>query len=423
MRKHPFYPFLLAVNAVLVLLYANIDEVNMWISARIIPIILLMAGMVLAISYLIRRDIHRAAAFAGLAILFWNLGYGLRWWSLAFIPLLILVVVVENVKPVTYWANLTTGIQFVILIILIVAHAGARDWPFKRNNAHAAYPNQPDVYFIVLDSYTSHKVLLDRFDYDNSDFIDALSGLGFDAGACRTPAAKTDLSLSAMLNGHPFEESDELWRYIRNSAVRQDLEGKGYLTYAFATGFVWDEIIDADVFIRPELPWTDPNVFEVFYLRQTPLGWLRPFGLVLDEDWGAVSRMYTRSVLDNLEAMPGRPGPKFVFAHILTPHPPFVFTADGGAADWQSLKSPHPRGEPEYTPEDYAIGYIGQVEFISNAILPVVKHLVEDSPIPPTIYLIGDHGPWFSGDVQGQSALCATYGPGNAIIHLVRIEE
>ena len=33
--------------------------------------------------------------------------------------------------------------------------------------------------------------------------------------------------------------------------------------------------------------------------------------------------------LDELEMVAQEPGPKYVFAHILLPHPPFIFLADG----------------------------------------------------------------------------------------------
>jgi hypothetical protein len=69
-------------------------------------------------------------------------------------------------------------------------------------------------------------------------------------------------------------------------------------------------------------------------------------------------------------------GPKFVFAHFLVPHPPFIFAPNGEFA-WA---------------EGRAEGYLSNVAFIDSQIVSVVAEIIEKSKTPPVIIIMGDHG-------------------------------
>jgi hypothetical protein len=84
----------------------------------------------------------------------------------------------------------------------------------------------------------------------------------------------------------------------------------------------------------------------------------------------------TYFILDELKRLPETAGPKFVFAHLLVPHPPFIFAPDGEFT-WSEGKSE---------------GYISNVQFIDSQIADVVKEIIEKSQVPPVIIIMGDHG-------------------------------
>jgi hypothetical protein len=84
----------------------------------------------------------------------------------------------------------------------------------------------------------------------------------------------------------------------------------------------------------------------------------------------------THFILDELKHLPEIEGPRFVFAHIMVPHPPFIFAPDGEFV-WADGK---------------AEGYIASVEFIDAQIVPVVAEIIKNSKTPPVIILMGDHG-------------------------------
>ena len=84
----------------------------------------------------------------------------------------------------------------------------------------------------------------------------------------------------------------------------------------------------------------------------------------------------TYFMLDELKRLPEMAGPKFVFAHFLVPHPPFIFAPDGEFA-WAEVK---------------AEGYVSNVKFIDSQIVPVVAEIIKKSRLPPVIIMMGDHG-------------------------------
>jgi hypothetical protein len=83
-------------------------------------------------------------------------------------------------------------------------------------------------------------------------------------------------------------------------------------------------------------------------------------------------------ILNKLQQLPEEAGPKLVFAHILVPHPPFIFA---------------PNGEFRWA-EDRVTGYNSNVQFINSQIVTVVDAIVNKSKTPPVIIIMGDHGPF-----------------------------
>jgi hypothetical protein len=72
------------------------------------------------------------------------------------------------------------------------------------------------------------------------------------------------------------------------------------------------------------------------------------------------------------------PGPKFIYAHIVSPHPPFVYNA---------------RGEPLVNnPPDELSAYGEQIVYLNTRLLEVIDQILARSERPPIIVMHGDHG-------------------------------
>jgi hypothetical protein len=409
MKRFPFYALLLPLLPILTLQAANVNETPIGAGLRVMAQLLFLTG---AMWILLQRLVVHPHLAALLASLF-GLSFSIGSWPLGLL-LIAMILIVDIFHKIidakfTQIANVFFGILSLYPLGTLAIRALPRDVFPSRHVSAAAIADGPDIYFIVLDSYTGHSVLLDRFGYDDSPFLDGLQSLGFKVGECRSAGRITDVSLAATLNGGTVDAAgSDLWKYIRHSTVRAKLEEQGYRSYAYATGFVWSEILDADVYLKPRQTGFFSD-FEIFYIQQSVMGFLD-----WNRDWGLRYRDRTAFVLDTLPAVAGESGTKFIFAHMITPHPPFVFSVDGSLPNWAAMRNPDylHDDQPEYSPEVYAAGYTAQVDYIGTALLPVLDQVLANSARPPVIIIEGDHGPWYTvDDAEARSALCAVYAP------------
>ena len=168
-------------------------------------------------------------------------------------------------------------------------------------------------------------------------------------------------------------------------------------------GFIWDD----DVYVYEsgyagsEMP-DAPNVmastgtrseFENTLIAFTPLAPLFEF---FDEtNPYALHRQRILYTLDSLPELASRRGPKFVFAHVVAPHPPFVFDAEGQPVE-HDLPFAFYDGHHYLMRESrdaYETGYRAQATYIATRMLPLIDRIIAASERPAVIVLQGDHGP------------------------------
>jgi hypothetical protein len=195
-----------------------------------------------------------------------------------------------------------------------------------------------------------------------------------------------------------------LWPLIKDSAVGQYLKGLGYKIVAFKTGFNWTELTDADVYLAPQLIKWQINEFQYMWL-QTTIG-----RVLLDEEAlkmlgnpDALFRQRTQFALEKLRVLPSIGGPKFVFAHLIIPHPPFVFGPNGEEVSSGSGVTTELAGQ----------GYVDQTIFIDKQLEDIVPTIIANSSNPPIIIIQSDHGTGAAGGADHMANLSALYLPGH----------
>lgn len=250
----------------------------------------------------------------------------------------------------------------------------------------------PDIYYIVLDAYGRADVLRDYFDVNNEPFVQFLRDEGFYvADKSSSNYHWTVVALSSTLNmgyhehPNPIAIRAPLGEAIRNSAVFRFLEAHGYTLVSFASGFSATELRDADWYLKPPFAITE---FDDVLISATALRPLRRhFGKQLLHGLQTSRILYT---LDKLETMEEPESPFFVFAHVLTPHGPWVFTDVG----YPSLTDEHKQTEAfrEFVYEDAPRGYREEVTALNARLKTVIRRIRERSP-DAVIILQGDHGP------------------------------
>jgi len=108
--------------------------------------------------------------------------------------------------------------------------------------------------------------------------------------------------------------------------------------------------------------------------------------------------------LEKLGNIPNTISPKFVFVHIITPHPPYVFGPNGEVRDDVDL-------DLEGAVWSKNVLYIDQVKFISKKIDEVIGRILAQDGQEPIIVLQSDHGPGGLDIGERMKILDAIYVP------------
>jgi hypothetical protein len=196
-----------------------------------------------------------------------------------------------------------------------------------------------------------------------------------------------------------------LWKRIQHSEVRRQLESLGYVTVAFSSGLAGTELTDADIYftagsVDENLGLVGVSPFEGMVIQTTFLRLISDGAVALPRLLPnmrypyEVHRSRIRNIFDVLQHLPPTEEPKFVFAHIIAPHPPFVFAADGTPVTPEepfTLRFTFDDSDP--SGKDYIRGYRDQVVYVNGELEKVITAILENSEVPPVIVLFGDHGP------------------------------
>jgi hypothetical protein len=455
----PVYPFLLGVYPSLALLAYNVGEVRPATALRSLLVVELAVLLLLGLLRLVLRDWHRAAFVTSIWILLAG-AYGQAfsllldkapqyahhaWLTALWVALGLGLTVWAVTRPRGSMGRFTPGFNLVAAA-LVVYPAFQVSWYYgvlqreqsapRTVSAAPANESLPDIYYIILDMYTRQDLLKAAYGYDNSGFISDLEAMGFYVAECSASNyPRTEASLSTSLNMDYLPElTDEIppdtwsripmWRLIRNSAVSEKLQAAGYKTVAFATGYPWSELNNSDVFLQPHSLFGQLNSFETLLVHTS---WARALedNDVIDITAEDAARFRERTLftLDTLPTLAKMSGPKFVFVHIVSPHPPFVLGPDGplDAASYLNENA-------KYTSQSFAKGYVEQVAAINERMEAAVEQIIADSPVPPVIIIQGDHGPWLQPrnrsfqilnayhlpDERGRAALYPSISPVNS---------
>jgi len=257
----------------------------------------------------------------------------------------------------------------------------------------AAKASQRDVYLIVLDEYANAGVLHDVLLFDNRVFEDSLRHLGFTIpGAVHSNYVHTLLSLPSLLNfSHLTLLTDEVGRHstdatlpnylLENNRTVAFFKRQGYRFLFFPSQW-WPSTVrnrNADWQFDPWSGFNPARAATRSDLRRSLLATTAFAFLKRDDHWDAD---YIRRTLSRLEQVPGQTEPTFTFAHVVSPHWPYVFTPDCQVSRETSVDGRVGRRQ----------AYTGQLQCLNRMVLHTVTEILHHSPVPPIIILQGDHG-------------------------------
>jgi len=244
---------------------------------------------------------------------------------------------------------------------------------------------KPDIYYIVLDGYANNETLKKLYSYDNRQFLEYLSDAGFYVVEDSTSNYTiTSLALVSMLNmqyvnqviekNSPKAVSKIFSKAVRDNEVIRILQLFGYSIFHFSSGYSYTDYNKyADINFR--LGYL--NQFYIHTLRMTMLG---PFYEKYFSNNKRKAILYT---FDKLSEMPEYTKPKFIFAHIMAPHPPYVFGPNG-----EEISSVY---ELEGDVWGYRELYAEQLFFINKKLKELIDKIIA-SDENAIIVMQSDHG-------------------------------
>lgn len=258
-----------------------------------------------------------------------------------------------------------------------------------------------DVYVIVLDGLGRSDVLRALYGVDDAPLASFLKAQGFHVpDRAQAPYSQTELTLSALLNmGYLDQVATVAGRASRDRSPTEYLLARNAMMAAARhAGY---DVVSVGSEFGPTQSFRDARVVAKLSawpseLEQETMK-MTPFAALPVSRWtsGAhrVNVLTQLAALESLKPSPGSPH-RLVFAHVLAPHPPFVFEADGRAraldTNWLSMGDGNHYDGSE---ESYLRGYSAQTRFVLARLEEVMRAILSHPGPTPAILITSDHGP------------------------------
>lgn len=444
MRRLPLYPFLFILDVILTPLAYNLNRLDPSQVLRPLLILWLAVALGIALLFLLVKDWQYAGYLVFLIILFLlsfaylnravqdqltNFGRVLdQRFLLLSCAILLVILAIKRVwlrlggrTWLTGYLNLLIAVMLVVPVYELVSgivrepvkvSSNPEDVPASFAGMLLDCSNTPDIYYIVLDGYGRADPLAAVYGLDNQPFLDALTHKGFYvAGESYANYIQTVFSIPSGLNfdfidppGEGVNGQAYFSDLIKHNAIMAALKDCGYQTVAIESGFFFTDHPEVDVYLTHGI---GTNEFESLLLADSPVDVLATaLNLEPSEYSYAAHRQRVLYSFEKLGTLPAMPGPKFVFAHIISPHPPFVFDKSGQSTE------PHRRytiwDGDDYKGEldEYITSYPEQVQFVNQKVEQVIDKILAKSSQPPIIIIQGDHGPGSRLDWDSPSKTC-----------------
>lgn len=417
--KRSTYPFLFILYPALFLFAQNIEEASL--ESLLLPVAMTaaVAGLVGIVAGLALRDRGKASllTFIGL-FAFFSYGHAMNLLArnprlAAGLPAEVSIAVwigaaavlgffvVRSRKPhpgLTSFLNVFVGILVALSLVQVASFYLRPLFAPRPEHAPTAglklpgpVPGReggpPDIYYLIFDRYASESTLSQYYDFDNSEFLAYLKDKGFYVASeshCNYPG--TYLSLSSSLNMEYLDflvkkgpvKKSVIYRMLQDYKVWRLLKSAGYRFIHFGDWYEPTKINRyADLNFRSGGMIDLSRDFTRKFLETTLARPLLASTAVTTTTRERIIERFAR-----LAEIPATPGPKFVFAHILLPHHPFLFGPGG--------ENPV-KGNASVRPQE--IKYIDQLRFTNLKIRELVDAILAKSGRDPIIIIQSDEGP------------------------------
>jgi len=415
-KSHFITPILFSIFPILFLYSNNVNSVV--IKELLFPILLvsIFSYLVLFILKLVLKDWKKSSVltsiymiliflYGHIHLLLYSLDIGgiqigrNRFLLIIFLVLFIIstLYMIKSKKRFDKINNIISGVAITMIVLSVTNIAIYNFENYDRSSENeisiskemGISNNKPDIYYIILDEYSGDIPLKNTFGFDNNSFKEFLKENQFHFIVdSHSNYATTMLSVPSVLNmdyiSNLVNETKNsqnkipLYELVQKNQVMKNLKTQGY-TIININGGVWQtsniQIADENL-CNPIL-----NMELVETIFKTSI--LNPIeGIVLSP----IMKENRLCVFSELIKITERnEGPMFVFAHILLPHSPYLFGAEGESVGQVELSLGYNTGLDKEK-------YVNQLKFVNNKIIDLINEIIESSEQSPIIIIQSDHG-------------------------------
>jgi hypothetical protein len=415
LSQYPVHPLLFAAYAVLFLYSSNLAGVLLVDAGDPLAVAVVQAIVFYAAAAILFRSARRGAVVASAILVAWY-GFGraapllagagldepkqMGVWLLFIVAAAAYAVFARRSLPTaTALLNIVSAVLVALTLVSIIPYEAARGVrPVVALQAGLTGSGGPrptrDVYYLVFDRYGSADAIKTAFGITDDDLYGWLETRGFQVVKdSHANYRATDFSLAATLNmtylddltktvGRVSGDRTPAQAMLQGNRVGKEFQALGYRYVHLGSWFgptssdpTADENITSGVTSEFESVLRDTTVLPALERLRGDEQAARTFF----ERHGDLALFQFRQ----LTRLASAPGPKFVFAHILLPHDPYVFRADGTRYT-----------EEESAGMDEAGLYAGQMAYLNGRIKELVETLTAgDDAADPIIILQADEGP------------------------------
>lgn len=415
-------PYLVALFPFAHLATINIKEIQLITTLRtflIIIIFVFLAGLLM--NFLIKNRLKASLILSLLITVGFSFGHlvsfikkfvlvGDRYVFIAvFLLCFVLIWKILKIKKIPSDIAKYTALPFAILILISILRvvvysvsfpSKVKDYSENITPFVSQKENLPDIYYIILDGHARTDVLEELFGYKKHFLTDYLKTKGFyvaeKSNANYLFSFGSDSSslnydyLDNLIKNFDINNVDStIWNsLIQNSHTAQKLKSLGYTYYTIRSEFSpLQQNPVANVHFAQKVKL---NSFEISFINNSILRYV--LNLFFD-----FTKSHKEEVLFSFEALreiSHDQKPTFTYAHIVSPHAPFIFDSEGNyigeGKNLSFVENPLKEGK---NIEEYREMYLNQLIFIDKKTVETIDSVLSNSPTPPIIILQSDHGP------------------------------
>ncbi len=360
------------------------------IKDRIKSAILLTAILFIVLFF---RDIYELLAFSGVTKLVsdFSIFVGELFFAIIIVVLVLAPIIIWLYKSKRKFLKLNSYLNLLTTIFLVIEIIGLGFIEVTKVELKSKIDikepleeiqNKPDIYFIILDGYTGFSGLKKYWNFDNSELKKFMKKNGFFiAEIGKTIYNVTNYSIASTLNMAELNfEADNLYAKSSYLSLANIIKKNIVVEFLSEVGY---DFINLSLFdIRDKKKFYEDIYFLKsgnIYQSRTIYGHLYEIQNEINADMAYINLdIFNR--LKNMRSAPNKK-PKFIYAHIMMPHPPYYFDAEGNKNDFKVANDPNNKNS-----------YLAQLKYTNHLLMESLNEVLNSSGNPPIIVVQGDHG-------------------------------